>query len=1023
MKKNVMVCLVVLSLFTIKTYAQRDSLKTNDFSNYHELMKEKYKHLISNDSSYISNGVFYNISFPLSQIHIFNTDSFNTSNANHFLQTWKEINKAKVYGVKNSMNTDDIRSFAYGYESNDTLALGIIDVDYSIIPPNYLDSTNLTLENNPIYEDSLGYFRRRENKNPYSNLHRTIISPLNSSQIHGNQLHLKLSPFILSYTAKSITGLSVSYGSQTHQFISNSQLANSTANFTFENSGTKKLKFDLTYSNGTQKTTYANVQVKILSAEQIAFQQQLTPIQATEDFNGIQGKGEYLTFLANGHSQLTKPIIITDGFDPNDERGILTSKKDGVKTFKELTSYDQNGNKTYLINKLNTEGYDVRVLNFIKYKTGTQTIQLNTILPSWIINLFNLPTSITFDVYNDGGADYIERNAKVLKQLIKQTNTELINNGSNEELVVIGPSMGGLISRIALTEMEQANENHNTRLYVSFDSPHNGANISIGVQKSAKFNDSEDALYSLNTPAAKQMLLNHYSEHDNWESPQPNQLRNSLITKLDNAGFPQQTDRNIALLNGTTNGTQIGSPGSNIVNFDKKIWVWITIFPIPYRVWLRIRRDEGGVNTEVFSQKEPNHHSVNKYAFAHGFKGSLDCSPGGAYDIIPSLQKGWNNGISAGSEDWYVFGISNGCVTEDESTSVNENFCFIPTKSALAYTGSNQLWAEDISCQDLVCEAKTPFDNYYAPDDNQFHVEVTKEGVDWLLAELNENPIYNYNSGCSYQTPELHNYQPVVCTGYMDGYTLLSNCFPTSWETSNGISITNQFTTSGNSFVEIQKNNNAHYSSSTGKTNRWVKANFADGSSLTKYLMDRPLFKINESSFSNINTGSLEYNLNIEPRAFSFLEQEVDISTDIEWEIISQSPNAVVNISNNQLSAHVYSGQSPEFFVNGKVKITNSCGTKTRSFFVSYPQVSGPIDNSSLLIFQIAAQEYQVFDPSNPEQNIISSSQLYNTYGILIEQYLHSGNEVDIDENGMPAIRVLKVQMNGKEASRVISIN
>jgi len=54
-----------------------------------------------------------------------------------------------------------------------------------------------------------------------------------------------------------------------------------------------------------------------------------------------------------------------------------------------------------------------------------------------------------------GGADYVERNAMVLVELIKNINPALASNGSTEKLVVIGPSMGGLISRYALAYMKK----------------------------------------------------------------------------------------------------------------------------------------------------------------------------------------------------------------------------------------------------------------------------------------------------------------------------------------------------------------------------------------------------------------------------------------------------------------------------------------------------------------------------------------------------------------------------------------
>ena len=42
--------------------------------------------------------------------------------------------------------------------------------------------------------------------------------------------------------------------------------------------------------------------------------------------------------------------------------------------------------------------------------------------------------------------------------------------------------MGGLIARYGLSFMEQNSMNHETRLYISFDSPHLGANIPVSFQ-------------------------------------------------------------------------------------------------------------------------------------------------------------------------------------------------------------------------------------------------------------------------------------------------------------------------------------------------------------------------------------------------------------------------------------------------------------------------------------------------------------------------------------------------------------
>ena len=46
----------------------------------------------------------------------------------------------------------------------------------------------------------------------------------------------------------------------------------------------------------------------------------------------------------------------------------------------------------------------------------------------------------------------------------------------------MGYSMGGLVARYALAYMEDRNINHDTRLYISVDTPHQGANVPVGLQ-------------------------------------------------------------------------------------------------------------------------------------------------------------------------------------------------------------------------------------------------------------------------------------------------------------------------------------------------------------------------------------------------------------------------------------------------------------------------------------------------------------------------------------------------------------
>jgi len=82
--------------------------------------------------------------------------------------------------------------------------------------------------------------------------------------------------------------------------------------------------------------------------------------------------------------------------------------------------------------------------------------------------------------------------------------------------------MGGLVSRWALSDMEEDGQDHETELFISFDSPLKGANVPIGYQGFVKgiagtkifgkpLRNSVSKLkhgeWTLQTPAAKQMLI------------------------------------------------------------------------------------------------------------------------------------------------------------------------------------------------------------------------------------------------------------------------------------------------------------------------------------------------------------------------------------------------------------------------------------------------------------------------------------------------------------------------------------
>lgn len=207
---------------------------------------------------------------------------------------------------------------------------------------------------------------------------------------------------------------------------------------------------------------------------------------------------------------------------------------------------------------LQNDEFDIIPLNFIKYNDNGKVI--------------------------NGGTDYIERNAMVLVDFI----TKIRNcKDGNHPIKIIGFSMGGVVARYALRYMELNGIPHDTDLFISVDSPHNGATVPIGVQEIADLVDdivpfgvgnAADDL--LNTPAAKQLLIHHSFANSKTAKGAPN-FHDRFYNDLETMGFPQQT-RNIAVANGLPNGTPVNSIGQKYL--DAEIETGLIFFKVGGRM-------------------------------------------------------------------------------------------------------------------------------------------------------------------------------------------------------------------------------------------------------------------------------------------------------------------------------------------------------------------------------------------------------------------------------------------------------
>ena len=263
--------------------------------------------------------------------------------------------------------------------------------------------------------------------------------------------------------------------------------------------------------------------------------------------------------------------------------------------------------------------------------------------------------------------------------------------------------------------------------------PHLGANIPISFQYLINYfakgqeNEQAQAVVEnvLNSPAAKEMLIDHYSGHliagsEFEQDPTlllpvgaPN-FRDAFQTELDNLGFPQNV-RNVAMINGSGNGTMIGTPGMLMIDTSLDLGNFMTA-----DISLHFAPAAGEtINVTDFTAYFIGIPVAFFEAFDESFASTdgLDSSRGGKGDITSGLAD-----LNDSLIDAFIEALE------------QENYSFIPTISSLAISNENN-WYEIPTIGD------SPFVNTYVPSENEDHTALTQQNANFALAEIRQEPL------------------------------------------------------------------------------------------------------------------------------------------------------------------------------------------------------------------------------------------------------------------------------------------
>lgn len=347
--------------------------------------------------------------------------------------------------------------------------------------------------------------------------------------------------------------------------------------------------------------------------------------------------------------------------------------------------------------------------------------------------------------FRDGATD-IRFNGGLLIKLIQLCNE--YKEGS-ESLVVAGASMGGQVSKYALRQMEMTGQDHCTRLWISMDSPHLGANIPISMQHAIDFlanmGHSGAIIFRdqyLLRPAARQML--------NAQAVSNLDLRNEWYGMMDDMGYPEQC-KNIVIANGNINGAGIPVDMQPHMDWEcSPMNLDVAKFYLYHQSGNPSYPNQGG-NPVVAHMKMPSGNLQNlgndfiTFPFLGlGFAAAMDLidvessvvyapfgitnwdyAPGGMRNSIQAFAKALNSQLGSLNADFLCDLIG--------EENYNTNHCFVSTSSALGVDNSNPF--ADIGNLIDINPNSLPFDAYYASSSgNEEHVKVTAGNSEFILS-------------------------------------------------------------------------------------------------------------------------------------------------------------------------------------------------------------------------------------------------------------------------------------------------
>jgi len=714
--KNIVKPFLLSALLTLFSFSNSNAqtfeiIDSNEFVQTFDVMVDSCLSNLNIDS--IPTGLLLEKAFQTADVGYFQGTLTDSNIADHF--TWRCI-----YGTLRRAFMDTTQAFdslgtamdtiQHHYLDSGLIPISVINYQYATIKPNAIDDSLLYFNGIRLFD------KPGPHANPYET-HTCFVAAAGTIEAGGNAATFILPAYLYtSNDTRTVDFIEVDFANGEGW-----QSGHWGDKFTVEYDTNKDTNYVVTvrihFTNSDILASHFNYSVHFLSSNDgygSTPDTSFTIMAANGYGDGANNKGfaHVSIYYGCGHSKLMKPFIVVEGY--NSPRMVYNATKGstGWKPSNGANIYFDYIKKAngLLGNELQAEGYDFIYVDFL----------------------------------NNG--DYIQRNAYTLETVINTLNTIKTNNGSSYKNVVMGVSLGGLVSHYALAHMTSNSQNHDIKLYITIDSPHKGANIPIGIQALVfdmfyvnttqpgfrqKLSELEAEMFewdmlSLNGPAARQMLIHQYNY--------TNSLYSSFYSELNGLGAIGPSNcKIIAISNGSTGGSalQMNEAYTTTMYANSKlldIWRSRNGFGFDLDVWavpdvsLGQRKVYDGLFEHWILGKRIYRH--RKIVTANGCQ-AIDNAPGGRMLIA-------NEGTLIES----IYSLKNS--TKCSMVNFYNTYCLIPSLSGIEATGSNFYCNINGSTCTSVFDRFKSTDNQtpYSLQSNENHPALTDKNTIMLIQEL-----------------------------------------------------------------------------------------------------------------------------------------------------------------------------------------------------------------------------------------------------------------------------------------------